>query len=78
MKHELNERLLKLEGKMRETSQNDEISETSSAENCAVSTKEDSTIQQQLVELEQEKLQLRKELQEAVAKRKSAEATTEK
>ncbi|EEB19017.1 hypothetical protein Phum_PHUM546080 [Pediculus humanus corporis] len=52
-------------------------SATADDENLA-SNEEDSGVKQQLMNLENEKLQLQKELQEAVAKRKSAEATTEK
>lgn len=63
---------------MKNLSHREEALETTPIEICNGPPKEDLTFQQQLVELQQEKLQLRKDLQEAVAKRKSAEATTEK
>lgn len=78
LRQEIDERLLKLEEEMKNLSHREEALETTPIEICNGPPKEDLTFQQQLVELQQEKLQLRKDLQEAVAKRKSAEATTEK
>ncbi|KAK6635919.1 hypothetical protein RUM44_001173 [Polyplax serrata] len=78
LRQEMNEKLAKLAEAINCQSVTKEQRIPVTAEPCGVSSPGDVAIHQQLIELEQEKLQLRKELQEAVSKRKSAEATTEK